>query len=146
MLMLYFWTNIWFGIWYFLLIGKYYLVDDGYPTFVAYLEPYKGERYHFLQFRNGPRVKGRIKLFNYLHFSLQSIIKWSFGCCKARWKILINMPSFPLVTQIQIIVICMALHNFIRRFNKDDDVFTNFVMKENYVCKWYIKKCKCTLL
>ena len=41
------------------------------------------------------------------------------------------MPSFPLVTQIQIIITCMTLHNFIRKHNKDDDVFTNFEIKEN---------------
>ena len=114
-----------------LVIGKYYLVDAGYPTFIGYLGPYKGERYHLPQFRNGPRVRGRIEVFKYLHSSLRSIIERSFGCCKARWKILGNMPSFPLATQIQIIVACMALHNFIRRHDKDDDVFTNFEMEEN---------------
>ena len=41
------------------------------------------------------------------------------------------MPSFPLVTQIQIIITYMALDNFIRKHDKDDDVFTNFEMAEN---------------
>ena len=51
-------------------MGIYYLVDAMYLTFNGYLEPYKGERYHLPQFRNGPRVRGRIEAFNYLHSSL----------------------------------------------------------------------------
>ena len=49
----------------------------------------------------------------------------------SKWKILGNMPSFPLVTQIQIIVSCMALYSFIRRHDKDNDVFTNFELEKN---------------
>jgi hypothetical protein len=31
----------------FLFVGKYYLVDAGYPNeYYRYLGPYKGERYH----------------------------------------------------------------------------------------------------
>ena len=32
-------------------IGKYYLVDAGYPQMDGYLGPYKGERYHLPDFR-----------------------------------------------------------------------------------------------
>jgi len=34
-----------------LFTGKYYLVDAGYPNEHGYLGPYKGERYHFQEFR-----------------------------------------------------------------------------------------------
>ncbi|PPS01184.1 hypothetical protein GOBAR_AA19479 [Gossypium barbadense] len=33
--------------------GKYYLVDSGYPQMKGYLGPYRGQRYHFPDFRRG---------------------------------------------------------------------------------------------
>ena len=104
-------------------LGKYYLVDSGYPTFMGFLGPYKKTRYHLPQFRIGPRIRGRVEVFNYYHSSLRSIIERAFGLCKARWKILGNMPPFALKTQNQIIVACMAIHNFIQRNDKSDGEF-----------------------
>ncbi|KAG5057034.1 uncharacterized protein LOC114412252 isoform X1 [Glycine soja] len=103
--------------------GKYYLVDSGYPTFMGFLGPYKKTRYHLPQFRIGPRIRGRVEVFNYYHSSLRSTIERAFGLCKARWKILGNMPPFALKTQNQIIVACMAIHNFIQRNDKSDGEF-----------------------
>ncbi|XP_014630586.2 putative nuclease HARBI1 [Glycine max] len=103
--------------------GKYYLVDSGYPTFMSFLGPYMKTRYHLPQFRIGPRIRGRVEVFNYYHSSLQSTIERAFGLCKTRWKILGNMPPFALKTQNQIIVACMAIHNFIQRNDKSDGEF-----------------------
>ncbi|XP_057443774.1 uncharacterized protein LOC130735922 [Lotus japonicus] len=103
--------------------GKYYLVDAGYPTFMGFLGPYKKNRYHLPQFRNGPRITGRVEVFNYYHSSLRNVIERSFGCCKAKWKILGSMPSYDLKTQNKIITACMALHNFIRRNDRSDEEF-----------------------
>ncbi|KAK7259830.1 hypothetical protein RIF29_25445 [Crotalaria pallida] len=105
---------------------KYYLVDAGYSNFMGYLGPYKTTRYHLPHFRKGPRARGRNEVFNYLHSSLRSTIERSFGCCKAKWKILGNMPPFSLDTSTQIIVVCMALHNFIRRHDTGDEEFLLF--------------------
>ena len=104
-------------------LGKYYLVDSGYPTFMGFLGPYKKTRYHLPQFRIGPRIRGRVEVFNYYHSSLRSTIERAFGLCKARWKILGNMSPFALKTQNQIIVACMAIHNFIQRNDKSDGEF-----------------------
>ncbi|RZB80839.1 hypothetical protein D0Y65_030527 [Glycine soja] len=103
--------------------GKYYLVDSGYPTFMGFLGPYKKTRYHLPQFRIGPRIRRRVEVFNYYHSSLRSTIERAFGLCKARWKILGNMPPFALMTQNQIIDACMAIHNFIQRNDKSGGEF-----------------------
>ncbi|KAL4294479.1 hypothetical protein AHAS_Ahas18G0232200 [Arachis hypogaea] len=100
---------------------KYYLVDSGYPCFMGFLGPYKGHRYHLPHFRLGPRARGRNEVFNYYHSSLRYTIECSFGCCKARWKILGAMPSFFLDTQVSIIGACRALHNFIRQNDISDE-------------------------
>ena len=38
---------------------KYYLVDAGYSNEYGYLGPYKGERYHFQEFRRRGQPSGR---------------------------------------------------------------------------------------
>jgi len=98
----------------------------GYPNFICYLGPYKTTRYHLPHFSLGPRARGRNEVFNYLYSSFWSTIERSFGCCKARWKILGNMLSFPLKTTNHIIVACMALHNFIRGNDTGDEEFLLF--------------------
>ncbi|KAG4925069.1 hypothetical protein JHK87_050609 [Glycine soja] len=113
--------------------GKYYLVDSGYPTFMGFLGPYKKTRYHLLQFIIGPRIRGRVEVFNYYHSSLQSTIECVFGLCKARCKILGNMPPFDLKTQNQIIVACMAIHNFIQRNDKSDGEFDSLDEDNEYI-------------
>ncbi|XP_014660846.2 uncharacterized protein LOC106804388 [Setaria italica] len=37
--------------------GKYYLVDSGYPNRKGFLSPYKGEKYHLPEFRQGPEPR-----------------------------------------------------------------------------------------
>src|SRR6266540_3336732 len=95
-------------------IGKFYLVDSGYPNRPGYLAPYKGTKYHLLEFRAGPRPSGKKEVFNHLHSSLRNVIERSFGVLKMKWRILLELPSYPMVKQSKIIHACMALHNFIR--------------------------------
>ncbi|XP_040867709.1 uncharacterized protein [Glycine max] len=89
-------------------LRKYYLVDSGYPTFMGFLGPYKKT-------------------------SLRSIIERAFGLCKARWKILGNMSPFALKIQNQIIVACMAIHNFIQRNDKSDEEFDSLDEDNEYI-------------
>lgn len=37
----------------FTIAGKYYLVDFGYPNQKGYLTPYKGQKYHVLEWQHG---------------------------------------------------------------------------------------------
>jgi len=62
-----------------LFAGKYYLVDAGYPNEYEYLDPYKGEMYHFQEFRRRGRPSGRKKVFNRAYLSLRNVIERSFG-------------------------------------------------------------------
>nr|XP_034893497.1 protein ALP1-like [Populus alba] len=113
--------------------GKYYLVDAGYPNEYGYLGPYKGERYHFQEFRRRGQPSGRKEVFNRAHSSLHNVIERSFGVWKQRWKILQNMPAYPYKTQVEIVVTSMALHNYIRRRSQDDAVFSEYDRNPNFI-------------
>ena len=93
-------------------VGKFYLVDSGYPNRTGYLAPYKGTKYHLQEFRQGPMPRGKNELFNYSHSSLRNVIERSFRVLKMKWRILLDLPSYPMAKQSQIIMACMAVHNF----------------------------------
>ncbi|KAJ6855126.1 protein ALP1-like [Populus alba x Populus x berolinensis] len=114
-------------------LGKYYLVDAGYPNEYGYLGPYKGERCHFQEFRRRGQPSGRKEVFNRAHSSLRNVIERSFGVWKQRWKILQNMSAYPYKTQVEIIVASMALHNYIRRRSQDDAVFSEYDRNPNLI-------------
>jgi hypothetical protein len=59
-------------------IGKYYLVDAGYPLRNRYLTPYKGERYHLPDFWRASRGNKIEERFNYVHLLLRSVIERTF--------------------------------------------------------------------
>jgi hypothetical protein len=40
-------------------VGKYYIVDSGYPKWLGYLAPYKGTKYHLQEFRDGTEPEGK---------------------------------------------------------------------------------------
>ncbi|KAK5825296.1 hypothetical protein PVK06_020111 [Gossypium arboreum] len=62
---------------------KYYLVDSGYPQMAGFLGPYRGERYHLLDFRRGNhQISGKKETFNHGHSSLRSMIERTFGVWK----------------------------------------------------------------
>ena len=107
----------------FILIGKYYLVDAGYPQLKGFLGPYKGERYHLPQFRMGRRPMGSKEVFNQAHSSLQSVIERTFGVWKKKWKILRDMPNYAFKKQVKIVIATMALHNYIRMHDQRDRHF-----------------------
>jgi hypothetical protein len=76
--------------------GKYYHVDPGYPNRPRYLAPYMGERYHVPDWRRGPAPRGEQELFNHFHSSIRNVVERSFGVWKMKWRILLNMPSYPM--------------------------------------------------
>ncbi|KAL0010302.1 hypothetical protein SO802_005410 [Lithocarpus litseifolius] len=95
--------------------GSYYLVDSGYAIGSAFLPPHKFARYHAQEFRN--------ELFNYRHSSLRMVIERCFGVLKARFPILTKMHSFSISRQRLLVTACCALHNFIRMYNRVDEMF-----------------------
>lgn len=42
-------------------LGKYYVVDAGYPNRDEYLAPYKGQLYHVPEWRNDPPPNGSLE-------------------------------------------------------------------------------------
>ncbi|CAH1416778.1 unnamed protein product [Lactuca virosa] len=79
-------------------LGKFYIVDAGYPNTKGYLVPYKCSniRYHIPDSRRGQtratrEPKGFKEKFNYYHSSLRSVIERNFGVWKARWVLLRDM-------------------------------------------------------
>ncbi|KAL5749227.1 hypothetical protein ACOSP7_023830 [Xanthoceras sorbifolium] len=91
----------------------------------GYLAPYKGERYHFPEFRMSGQPTGSQEIFNYMHSSLRSVIECCFGVWKARWRILQNMPNYKFDKQVAIVTTSMALQNFIRRESIADAEFNH---------------------
>jgi hypothetical protein len=49
-----------------------------------------------------------------------------------KWRILNDLPSFPMAKQSKIIMACMALHNFIRQSGMMDDLFDLCDQDENF--------------
>ena len=60
---------------FFLLLGKYYLVDAGYTLRKGFLTPYKGQRCHLPDFRRVSRGNHLEERFNFVHSSLKSAIE-----------------------------------------------------------------------
>ena len=50
-----------------------------------------------------------------------------------KWRLLLAVPAYPMVKQTQIILACMALHNFIRDSALRDDEFDQCDNDENYI-------------
>jgi hypothetical protein len=50
-----------------------------------------------------------------------------------KWRILLNLPSYPMAKQSQIIITCMAIHNFIRESVMSDEAFDLCDHDGNYI-------------
>lgn len=109
------------------------MVDSGFPNRTGYLAPYKGTRYHFQEYNQGPGPRGRKQTFNHRHSQVRNSIERSFGVLKNKWRILKHMNSFPTSKQSQIISACMALHNFIRESKLGDRDFQECDDDEDFI-------------
>ena len=116
-------------------LGKYYLVDFGYPTPLGYLGPYRCERYYLSDFRRVAGFHNHNEVFNYFYFSLRSTIERTFGVWKNRFAIIRHMPNFKYTTQVQIVCATMAIHNFIRRNSALDIEFHRAEKYDNTIAE-----------
>ena len=99
-------------------------MDSGLPIGTSFLPPHKSTRYHVQEFNSsGRRITSKKELYNYRHSSLRMVIEWSFGVLKARFPILNLMPNFKPIRQQYVVIVCCALHNFIRMNNWSDELF-----------------------
>ncbi|XP_019158456.1 PREDICTED: uncharacterized protein LOC109155190 [Ipomoea nil] len=95
-------------------LGNYYLCDAGYTNGNRYLAPYRGQRYHLNEWRQGYQPTTAKEYFNVKHSQARNCIERCFGILKARWAILRDKLFYPVKTQCRIISACCILHNFIR--------------------------------
>ena len=118
---------------FYICVGKYYVVDAGYPNRPGYLAPYKGERYHLPEWHWGIEPNTPKEKFNRIHSSVRNVIERSFGVLKMKWQILYKMPSYSMVTQKKIVAATMVLHNFVREHASVDVDFANFDRDPTYM-------------
>ncbi|KAJ9538382.1 hypothetical protein OSB04_031115 [Centaurea solstitialis] len=62
----------------------YYLVDAGYTNGQGFLAPYRGQRYHLNDWRDGYQPTTAKELFNMRHSSARNVVERCFGILKAR--------------------------------------------------------------
>lgn len=100
--------------------GNFYLVDAGYANTPQFIAPYRGTRYHLQeQGRVQQRPQCYKELFNLRHAQLRNHVERIIGILKARYPILKAATMFDIDTQVDTVVACCVLHNFIMLHNGD---------------------------
>jgi len=101
--------------------GKFYLVDDVCGANPGFLPPFRGVTYHSNEWGNN-HVQGARELFNLRHSSLQVTAERAFSSLKRRFKVLDEgIPFFPSATQVDVVMVCVILHNWV--LSKGTDCF-----------------------
>ncbi|PPE02619.1 hypothetical protein GOBAR_DD00318 [Gossypium barbadense] len=77
--------------------GCYYLVDVGYTNYEGFLAPFRGERYHLNDWRQGYQPSTPQEFFNMKHASARNVIERCFGLLKMRWGILRSPSFYPII-------------------------------------------------
>ncbi|XP_021714727.1 putative nuclease HARBI1 isoform X2 [Chenopodium quinoa] len=93
--------------------GKYYLVDAEYGDRKGFMPSYRHTRYHLKEFTNNPPENER-ELFNLRHYSLRMVVERTFGVLKKRFCVLDAEPFWPYETQVDVVLACCVLHNYLR--------------------------------
>ncbi|KAL7583203.1 uncharacterized protein LOC128126141 [Lactuca sativa] len=104
---------------------KYYLCDAAYTNTRGFMAPYRNTRYWLADFRRN-RALTKEEMFNHAHAQLRNYIERAYGVLKARFPILKQMAPYPFPVQRDIVISCVAVHNFIRKYDIEDELFTNF--------------------
>ncbi|XP_052621108.1 uncharacterized protein LOC128126966 [Lactuca sativa] len=104
---------------------KYYLCDAAYTNTRGFMAPYRNTRYWLADFRRN-RALTKEERFNHAHAQLRNIIERAYGVLKARFPILKRMAPYPFPVQRDIVIASVAIHNFIKKYDIQDDLFTNF--------------------
>ncbi|KAL6311809.1 hypothetical protein AAG906_018601 [Vitis piasezkii] len=94
--------------------GYYYLVDAGYTNGKGFLAPYRGQRYHLNDWREGHMPTTHEEFFNMKHSAARNVIERCFGLLKLHWAVLRSPCFYPIKTQCKIILACCLIHNLIK--------------------------------
>lgn len=119
--------------------GKYYLADAGFGICDTLLVPYRGVRYHLVEWGRADvrsvdsilviyvllivylySPSNREELFNLRHASARNVVERVFGVLKKRWAVLVHPPQFSMSIQAQIPPALAGLHNFILDHDPND--------------------------
>ena len=95
-------------------------MDAGYSNSEGFLAPYKGQRYHLNEWRDGRQPANAHEYFNMKHSAARNVIERCFGQLKLRWAILRSPSFYPVRTHNRVIIACCLLHNLIKRENVVD--------------------------
>ena len=60
-------------------------------------------RYHTEQWHDAPPPEGMKETFNHAHAKVRNVIERSFGVLKMKFRILLNMPSFPEESKLELL-------------------------------------------
>ncbi|KAI3446871.1 hypothetical protein Pfo_003536 [Paulownia fortunei] len=106
-------------------LNKYYLVDFGYCNFPSFLAPYLQHRCHINSWTDAYREpRGPQEFFNKQHLRFRKTIERTFRVLKGRFPILKGpMPHYSLRHQVQIIIACCIIHNWLRKYSANDQYF-----------------------
>jgi DDE superfamily endonuclease len=103
--------------------GRFYLADAGFAATEGLLVPFRGVRYHLREWARGSeKPQTRNELYNLRHSSYRNVVERIFGVMKRRWRIILETNSFSLQTNAKVMSALAALHNFIRRHDRDDEM------------------------
>lgn len=95
------------------MLGKFYLVDAEFGAKHGFLPPFHGVRYHLTEWGNN-HVRDARELFNLRHSSLRVPVERAFSSLKRRFKVLDDAnPFFPSSTQVDVVIACVILHNWV---------------------------------
>ncbi|KAF7808344.1 protein ALP1-like [Senna tora] len=86
----------------------------------GFLAPYRGQRYHLNEWRDGRQSVTPQECFNMRHSSALNAIERYFGMLKMRWAILRSPLFYPVRTHNRIVTACCLLHYLIRRYSASD--------------------------
>ena len=107
-------------------VGKYYLVDGGYPNTPCFLAPYSGVPYHVGEQEQRNCQPGDYReLFNLRHACLRNHIRHAIGILKMRFPILNVATFYRFETQLKIPAAAVVLHNIIQRQGGGDGEFSS---------------------
>lgn len=106
------------------------MVDAGYTNGEGFLAPYRGQRYHLNDWKDGCQPTTREEYFNMKHSSARNVIERAFAILKKRWAILRSPSYYPIKIENHIILACCLLHNYVRNELKKDP-FENIRFIEN---------------
>ncbi|XP_051202014.1 protein ALP1-like [Lolium perenne] len=100
--------------------GKFYLGDAGYACRPEILPPFRKIRYHLNEFSAKHRPLNARELFNLRHSSHRVTIERAFAVLKNMVKVLDQKPFHTFDTQVNLVLACCILHNWILGWGEDD--------------------------